>query len=203
MERSNAVTSLLERPAVYALWQAPFARKKLRPVVESPAFATAQSILDVGCGPGTNAPFFKGRDYLGIDLNPRYISRAKRKYGMSFEAADATSWHPPGGKSYDLVLINSLLHHLDDTQTDRVLATISSLLGAKGEVHILDLVLPSTLSPARVLARLDRGEHPRPLAHWMEIFQRHFLQQQCYPYPLTLARLTLWQMIYFRGSALS
>lgn len=201
MERSGGVISVLERPAIYALWQAPFARQKLGPVLKSDSYRSSNRILDIGCGPGTNAPFFKGRDYLGIDLNPLYIESARARHKMAFETADASTWRPPDGRTWDLVLINSLLHHLDDEQVERVLATARSLLAARGEVQILDLVLPPSSSIARTMARLDRGQHPRPLQQWTSIFQKYFNQLESYQYPLGLAGLTLWQMVYYRGTA--
>ena len=35
--------------------------------------------LDLGCGPGAFADLFAGDDYVGVDLNSRYIDHA-RKY---------------------------------------------------------------------------------------------------------------------------
>ena len=40
----------------------------------------AQTVLDVGCGPGTNAPHFAHADYLGVDINPSYVATAARRY---------------------------------------------------------------------------------------------------------------------------
>jgi len=200
MEKRGAVATLLARPAIYRLWQAPFATRKLAPLLASGFAGRARRVLDVGCGPGTNAPFFVGADYLGIDLNPRYIEDARRRFPSArFEVADVTSgvFAPP--RSFDFILMNSLLHHIDDDGTRRVLDEVAQLLTHDGTVHILDLVLPERWSASRALARLDRGEHPRPLSAWRELFRRSFAEEAFEPYPLGLGPLTLWSMVYFRG----
>ena len=63
---------LFEVPWVYRAWQAPFAEQKLAPVMRHNVMGAVRRVLDVGCGPGTNAPHFEGLDYLGLDINPDY-----------------------------------------------------------------------------------------------------------------------------------
>lgn len=202
MEKRGAVTRLLESPLVYRLWQAPFAAKKLAPVLASGAVAGARHVLDVGCGPGTNAPFFVQADYLGVDLNPRYITDARRRFPRArFEVADVTTDEFAASHRFDFILVNSLLHHLDDDGARHVLDRVARLLTEDGTVHILDLVLPSRFSPSRVMARLDRGEHPRPLETWRALFRASFREQAFEPYPLGVGPLALWSMVYFRGSS--
>ncbi len=67
------LTDILNFPSVYRLWQAPFASAKLRPLQHDNDLCNARRVLDVGCGPGTNSPVFSHTDYLGLDLNERYI----------------------------------------------------------------------------------------------------------------------------------
>ncbi|HXF97663.1 MAG TPA: class I SAM-dependent methyltransferase [Gaiellaceae bacterium] len=70
---NRAVARLLERPTVYLAWQRPFASAKLAPVKRHNDFRRARRVLDVGCGPGTNAAEFAHADYLGIDVNHAYF----------------------------------------------------------------------------------------------------------------------------------
>ena len=70
------VERLLEQPIVYRMWMAPFAEQKLRPVKENGGVHGVRRVLDVGCGPGTNASHFAHTDYLGMDINPEYIDNA-------------------------------------------------------------------------------------------------------------------------------
>jgi hypothetical protein len=52
---------------------------------------------------------------------------------------------------------------------------------------------------AQLLARLDRGEFPRPLEEWKQIFGEIFETEIFEPYQLTGLGATLWEMIYFKG----
>jgi len=189
---------LFEIPWVYRAWQAPFRERKLAPIKRHNDLSSARRVLDVGCGPGTNAPHFRGMDYLGLDINPAYVERARARYGMRFEVADVTR-HEVRGEPFDFILVNSLFHHIDDEGCDRILGHLATLLTDDGRVHVLDLVLPPHAFPARLLARMDRGDHPRPLGAWQELLGRHFEADLVQPYDLGVAGVALWKMVYFRG----
>ena len=53
------IERLWELSSVYRLWQLPFERQKFAPVSHALSNLDVQSVLDVGCGPGTNAAYFK------------------------------------------------------------------------------------------------------------------------------------------------
>lgn len=194
-------TRLMQYPLTYRALQAPFAERKLLPLFAHNDVRCARRVLDVGCGPGTNTHHFAGADYLGIDFNPRYVESARRRHGREFMVADVTTYRVPADRRFDLILANSLFHHIDDVSTRRVLAHLATLLTDDGHVHILDLVLPARPSIARLLARADRGDYPRPLAQWCELFTAAFEPVVFEPYPLGAAGVTLWSMVYFKGRA--
>lgn len=190
---------LLEIPLVYRLWQAPFAESKLAPLYRHNDLSAVRRVLDVGCGPGTNAPHFRGTDYLGVDINPGYVERARARYGMRFEVADVTEYEVRDDP-FDFILANSFFHHVNDEAADRILGHLATLLTDDGRLHVLDLVLPVERSPARLLARMDRGDHPRPLEAWRDLLSRHFRLEVFEPYALGIGPLALWRMVYFRGA---
>jgi trans-aconitate methyltransferase len=192
---------LLENTLVYRAWQAPFAERKLWPLFAHNDIKHARRVLDVGCGPGTNTHHFPDADYLGIDFNPAYIESARRRHGREFLVADVTTYKVPTDQRFDLILANSLLHHIDDAGTKRILAHLATLLTDDGFVHILDLVLPERPSLSRFLARADRGDYPRPLEQWRALFTAAFEPVVFEPYPLAAAGVTLWNMVYFKGRA--
>ncbi|MBI5181710.1 MAG: class I SAM-dependent methyltransferase [Nitrospirae bacterium] len=189
----------MENTFVYRLWQAPFAERKLAPFLAHVDVMLLRRVLDVGCGPGTNARHFLQCDYLGVDSNPAYIRDAERRFGPRFRVVDVTTMRIVPGQGFDAIIANSLLHHLPDDAVDRLLAHLATLLSDDGAVHILDLVLPDRLLVSRLLARLDRGGFSRPLERWREIFSRHFATAVFEPYPLGIGGVTLWNMIYFQG----
>lgn len=191
---------LLERSLVYRAWQLPFAERKLEPILRRGEIAVAKRVLDVGCGPGTSAPHFAHTDYLGVDINPDYVASASRRYNRRFVVADVTQYSAAEEGTFDFIFVNSLLHHLETTAVLRVLSHLSTLLSADGHVHILDLVMPvESFSISRILARADRGDFPRPVDEWREIFTSILDVVEFEPYPLGVGGMTLWNMIYCKG----
>lgn len=189
---------LLEHPAVYRAWQAPFAAEKFAPVERHIRNQEIRRVLDVGCGPGTNAARFIDANYVGIDINERYLEIARSRWPGRFIQGDLESVDLSQLGMFDTILVNSFLHHLPDKAVERVLAQITNLLEPSGRVHILELVLPSRLSPARVMARLDRGRFARPLESWMQLFAAHFSPLVVEPYRFAGG---LWSMVYFQGQS--
>jgi len=196
----NAIVErLLELPFVYRWWMAPFAEQKIRPLRAHGGITGVRRVLDVGCGPGTNAGHFAHVDYLGIDINPRYIESARKRYPGKFVVADVTKYEVSAAERFDCILVNSVLHHIPTSDVRRLLAHLSTLLSADGAIHIIELVLPPRLSPARVLAKLDRGDYPRPFAEWQSLFSADFEPLVCQPHPIGALGIALWDMIYFKG----
>ncbi|MDA0283698.1 MAG: class I SAM-dependent methyltransferase [Planctomycetota bacterium] len=160
---------------------------------------SCRRVLDIGCGPGINAPFFEHADYTGLDWNDRYISDAQRRYGRNFISADARTFQPSPGQEFDFVLANSFFHHIDDGGVDSILKQLGKSVSSDGHIHILDLVLPEQPGIGRWLAINDRGDFARPLPRWEELFTRHFAKIEFEPFSLNLLGLGLWQMVYFKG----
>ena len=82
-----------------------------------------------------------------------------------------------------------------------MLAQLGSVLTDEGHIHVLELELPRQPSVARLLARLDRGEHPRRSSAWRELLADSFETVVFEPYALAGAGVTLWRMLYFKGRA--
>ena len=188
----------MEHALVYRLWQAPFAEQKLAPFFAHTDVRALRRVLDVGCGPGTNTGHFAHTDYVGVDINPRYIESARQRHGRTYVVADVTA-NPDLGARFDCVFINSFLHHVNDADADNILARLAPRVTADGYVHALELVLPPRPSPARLLARLDRGDYARPIARWRELFRAHYDEVVFEPYGLGAFGVTLWSMVYFKG----
>jgi SAM-dependent methyltransferase len=190
---------LLEHPTVYRLWQAPFVEAKLAPVARQNDLRGVRRVLDVGCGPGTNTAHFLHTDYVGVDLNPRYLEYARRRFGKEFIAADVAAGLPGFEGQFDFVLVNSFFHHVDDRAAHRILAALRPLVAPGGHVHIIDLVLPEQAGTALTLARLDRGPFARPLEVWRRLFGSYFEPVHVEPYVLSLLGVPLWHKVYFKG----
>lgn len=192
------VDLILEQPAAYAAWQAPFVSQKFAPVERRLSQREVRRVLDVGCGPGTNARRFASADYVGIDNNERYLAVARSKYRGTFIHADLADADLSSLGAFDTILVNSFLHHLPDGAVTRILQQLEPLLGAAGTAHLVELVMPEKRSIAWVMAKLDRGRYARPLSAWQELFS-------AYLEPVTIEPYTfgggLWSMVYFQGKA--
>jgi SAM-dependent methyltransferase len=198
MAMRRSVERIMEQPWVYRLWQAPFAEKKFSPVQRYIDHVSVRRVLDVGCGPGTNAAKFRHVEYVGVDINEKYLAMGRAKYPGLFIQADLATADLSHLGTFDTILVNSFLHHLPDDAVDQVLRGIARLLAPDGRVHILELVRPETFSLARVMAWLDRGLYARSMAAWRVRCERHFDPDVLQPYMLGGR---LWAMVYFRGRA--
>lgn len=196
---NGMVERLLEQPIVYRWWMAPFAEQKLAPVKANGGVYGVRRVLDVGCGPGTNAGNFAHTDYVGMDINPQYIESARQRHPGTFLVQDVTTFEAAPNERFDSILVNSLLHHIPTPEVERLLAHLATLLTDDGAIHIIELVLPPRVSAPWALAKLDRGDYPRPFETWQRIFSSHFEPVVCTPHPIKALGVSLWDMIYFKG----
>ena len=199
MTASTSITNVLEHPTVYRLWQGPFVGSKLAPLKRHNDLTKARRVLDVGCGPGTNASEFRGVDYLGVDLSPEYVEYARRRHGNRFAVVDVRDDPIPGRPHFDFVLVNSMFHHLDTPNVRSTLAALARRLTEDGHIHIIDLELPDAPRIPRRLARWDRGKFPRSLSEWREVFFEAFDPVVFEPFPVPARGPALWRMVYFKG----
>ena len=120
-----------------------FVEHTLRLIAPAPGWA-----LDIGCGPGqilaklsTRLPEWK---FIGVDRSLAMIRRVTEvAHSVFFLAGDACSL-PFGDASFDLVLCNSVLHHIADPP--RLFSEIRRVSKAGGAILLRDLRRPSRLS---------------------------------------------------------
>jgi SAM-dependent methyltransferase len=191
--------SILESSLGYGLWSASFIRPKIeaiRALLRNVGKPTG-SFLDIGCGPGSNSPHFgHDYDYLGVDINPAYIDTAQRKHPtMKFAVGDATQLNVTGSP-FDIVLINSLIHHLDDAGARSLLIAVQPLLKPDGVITVQEPIVPEPGEwLVAALMRLDRGKHFRSLDHWRQLYQDsgYTIAQEAF-YPINLLGRQGWKM---------
>jgi len=190
---------LLEQPFVFNLSQLLFSRQKFAHILGHNNLKQVRAVLDVGCGPGTNAPRFAHTRYLGIDINERYIRLARDRYHRDFIVADVTTSDAIPAGSYDFILVNSFLHHIDTPDAQRVLSRASEFLTADGHLHSVELVLPEKTGIPRWLALHDRGKFPRSLSTWREIFTDKLETVIFEPFAIRHLGQTIMELVYFKG----
>ena len=87
--------------------------------------------LDLGCGPGAFADVFAGDDYVGADLNARYIAHAQTQVPGHVRGGRRAQARPARPPSFDQVLIFGLLHHLSDDDARAVLSEVRAAARAR------------------------------------------------------------------------
>lgn len=196
---SKIKNGILESSLGYSLWSKPLNGPKIDAIHEMLQFAEKHntSILDIGCGPGSNSANFTEWDYLGIDLNPAYIKTAQASYpNCKFMVADAGKLQLDGTK-YEVILINSLMHHLTD---EECIALLKSCSGCMTDDSILiaqePLIPPAGKVVDNFFMKLDRGDHFRDLENWQMLFTQagfEFVKEKIYPLKL-VNKITAWTM---------
>lgn len=194
------INFLLEKHFIYSLWQAPFISKKLKLFRKYFKLSNNHKVLDLGCGPGTNAPLFKDNEYLGVDINDNYIEKAKKDFpSLSFITSDLLEYK--SDKLYDLVFINSLLHHVNDNGVNEICSLANSATNENGTICIIDLILPEKIGIPYILAKLDRGSYPRKEKAWNDFFSNQFLVDYFEVFDVKLFGITLWKLVYCQAKA--
>jgi len=145
-------------------------RAFLRELCAEHFFQPGLSYLDVGCGTGFLRDHLRHADYLGVDINPTYITAARRKRGECFQIGNALEIGNLS-RQFDRVIAIGLLHHLDDGQVRTVLAGARRRLQPGGEIFIIDALWPPDHNRiGRILRGSDNGAYVRTLAEWEKLF---------------------------------
>ncbi len=170
--------SVLALPWAYRLFarlvggnaRAGFVRDHLRP-------APGDRVLDLGCGPADLLAHLPGCDYVGVDLDPKYVAAARARYGdravFRCEPAEAVAELEPG--AFDLVVASGLLHHLTDEQALAALDVARRALRPGGRFVSLDgCFVPGQSRVARWFLRRDRGQFVRDLPGYLRLARAVF-----------------------------
>jgi ubiquinone/menaquinone biosynthesis C-methylase UbiE len=126
---------------------------KLQPVhdemVTLAGLTDGQRVLDVGCATG-NLLRTIGRQYpntglVGLDPDPKALARARRKarrarLDMRLDRGFAQEL-PYSDDSFDRVFSSLMLHHLDSTSKDTLLAEVRRVLRPDGRLVLADAVV--------------------------------------------------------------
>lgn len=157
---------LLARPAVYSLFRRLVGRDGARSVYAQQhlRLLPGQRVLDIGCGTGDILRHLPPVRYVGYDLSPRYIERARRWYGDrgEFHCRAVGDDLRVAEAGYDVVIAHGLLHHLDDDGARALFRVARRALRPGGRLVTFDGCFTDDQSAAaRLLLSLDRGRHVR------------------------------------------
>jgi len=134
--------------------------------------SSSDMILDLGCGTGEFSPYFPKNKYIGVDIDPKNIQYAIKKYKKSFSVADGKCL-PFADNFFTKVLVVGVFHHLSDDDSRGVAKEIKRVLQSDGEA----LIMEDTKNSAwltRIMQRLDQGNYIRTGEEWKTFWGKHF-----------------------------
>ena len=178
LEMTAGVRSVLSLPGAYRwFWKAIGGPACIKRYVEE--YVRPQPgcrILDIGCGPGTVAPYFPDTEYVGFDSSPQYIEAARRQFPrLTFVCARVSEYQPPQRSYFDVALALGVVHHLDDAEARQLFQMAHDALRPGGKLVTLDGVLaPHQSAVARYLVGRDRGKFVRSEEGYVQIASRVF-----------------------------
>lgn len=123
-----------------------------------------QRVLDIGCGTGDMLRYLPAVRYVGYDLSPAYIARARERFGDrgEFRCSAVSDDLAAGEAGFDLAIAHGVLHHLDDAEAASLFRVARRALRPGGRLVTFDGCFTDDQSAAaRLLLSLDRGRHVR------------------------------------------
>jgi SAM-dependent methyltransferase len=130
-------------------------------------------LLEIGCGHGENSEQMpEGVQYTGCDINPKYIEHARARHGDrgTFFCAGADDLEQHSVGQFDVVLVLSVLHHLDDAQVVALAKGARAALRPGGRFLIWEPCWrPGQHWLDRFMLSLDRGRHIRTVAEYQRL----------------------------------
>lgn len=171
---------ILNAPSIYHLFQVSggFFSARVKAINQYLELRPGQRLIDIGCGPGHILPKLpRGVHYDGFDIDEKYIRFANRHFGhlgkfhcRVFDAAAAKEFGPADG-----VLMNGVLHHLDDKSSAETVSAIRSALRPGGFLFTLDCVyVPGQKAISKWLVDNDRGKFVREEQGYRDLLDRFF-----------------------------
>jgi len=143
-------------------------------------YKKGQKMMDIGCGPSDILKFLPSDvDYLGIDLSPKYIEKARKDFPeQSFICSDfCNDLNEVPNECFDIVIAVGVLHHLTNEQADKLHEFAFRKLAPQGRLITLDGVYTNNQSRTELFfLQNDRGKFVRFKDEYLKFASSHFKQ---------------------------
>lgn len=131
-------------------------------------------ILDYGCGVGFFSGLFNKKKYIGIEINKNFLQQAKRINKGYIFLSLKRSKIKKFRKKTNAVLINNVLHHMNDWQISKSLSLIKANCQRKTKILVIEPIYPNNFfSFEFFLKALDIGDYIRKKEGYLKILRRH------------------------------
>jgi len=166
-EIHKGLRSVLSHPALYILFGRlmGLSEKYRMYITDFIKPFSGMRILDIGCGPAAILNFLPLEvDYTGYDLNPSYISYAKKRYGhrATFFNQRVSDMTLLDTRPFDVILADGLLHHLSETEAINLFSIGRRVLKPDGFMLTVDPAFDENQKLMdKWITSTDRGQHVR------------------------------------------
>ena len=129
-------------------------------------------ILDIGCGPAAILNALPDVHYVGVDLSPAYIREAKSRFRNrgEFRCQPIETFVIEDPGTFDIVMANGVVHHLDDVSAAKLVSTARLALKPTGRLVTYDgCYVPGQSPIARWLLGNDRGRYIRNESQYLNL----------------------------------
>lgn len=173
--------ALLARPGVYSLFRRLVGRDSARLAYARDYLRVrpGERVLDIGCGTGDILRYLPPVSYVGYDLSPTYIQRARERFGDrgEFHCRAVDDDLAGADASFDLAIAHGVLHHLDDNEAASLFRVAKRTLKPGGRLVTFDGCFTDDQSlAARCFLALDRGGHVRDRVSYERLARTAFAQ---------------------------
>jgi SAM-dependent methyltransferase len=179
MKPRDGLYFLLTLPSVYSLFRTIVRGDACRIYISEYVRAVpGEKILDIGCGPGDILEDLPAVDYLGFDINAKYVEAAQKRFGHRgrFFCGDVgLAEIDQEAGSFDLVLATGVLHHLADKDAVSLFNLARRALKPGGRLVTYDGCFAAGQPKlARFVVSRDRGQYVRDSAQYAKLAAQVF-----------------------------
>jgi ubiquinone/menaquinone biosynthesis C-methylase UbiE len=190
----NLIAALTERPLLFHL---------LRKIPElnygqtkkfiRGYFDNNQPTLDLGCGTAEFCRCFAPKNYVGLDVSPKYLTFAKRRHPEYLFTVAVGQRLCLRSLSFPQILINGVIHHLNDETAGAVLNEAHRVLTDDGRLLLIeDIETKSTSLFSRLIHAMDKGDNIRDRQQYERFLDKLFEIEVAFTYYSGVCHYGLW-----------
>ncbi len=134
-------------------------------------------VLDIGCGPANILEHFPNVEYVGFDIEKKYIDSAIKYFGSRGQFfCKKLSRDVLGEKTeFDIVIAIGVLHHLNDDEAMELFELANSVMKSSSRLITVDGCYTDGQSGlARFILSRDRGRYVRTKEAYINLASKVF-----------------------------